>query len=255
MRWLLFGVMLVPVTVDAAPVRDADQAARYDACLGLIETNPEQAIDRATQWRGQANGGVPARHCLALALAAKGNYAEAATALEATARAAEAEHDPNVADLWGQAGNAALLSGKPAVAAGYLTSGIAASGAASGRTAALLADRARASVELDKLADARADLDRATRLDPQAPVGWLLRATLARREHDLPAAERAILEAGHHAPGDPDIGLEAGNIAAAQGRTALAHRAWHAVVTGAPGSPAAAAAAKLLAANPAGLYD
>ena len=251
MRYRALCLMLLPVAAHAAPIRDADQAARYDACLRLIETSPDQAIERATQWRGQADGGVPARHCLALALAAKGDYAGAATTLEAAARAAEAEHDPNVADLWGQAGNAALLGGKPAVAAGYLTSGIAASGDVSARTAALLVDRARAAVDLGKLADAHADLDRATRLDPASPFGWLLRATLARREHDLPTAERAVLEAGRRAPGDPDVGLEAGNIAAAQGKRDLARRAWQAVVSGAPGSPAATAAARLLADGPA----
>ena len=234
----------------AAPVRDADQAARYRACLDLVQSAPDQAIDRAMQWRGNANGGVPARHCLALAYVARGSYAEAATALEATARAAEAEGDPNVADLWGQAGNAALLAGQPAAALAYLSSGITASGNAPQRTAALLVDRARAAVELKQLTAARADLDRATRLDTASPFGWLLRATLARREHDLPAAERAILEAAKRAPNDPDVGVEAGNIAAAQGKNVLARSAWTAVVKGAPGSPAADAATKALAENP-----
>lgn len=247
---LLALLLLASTAAAAAPVRDADQAARYRACLALIETAPDQAIERATEWRGSAGGGVPARHCLALAYSAKGDFRAAATALEATARAAEAESDPNVADLWGQAGNAALLANQANAALGYLSSGIAASGNNAPRTAALLVDRARAAVELNRPAEARADLDRSTKLDPASPFGWLLRATLARRGGELPAAEAAILEAAKRAPDDPDVGVEAGNIAAAQGKPALARSAWEAVVKTAPGSPAADAAAKALAASP-----
>lgn len=236
--------------VGAAPVRDADQAERYRSCLALVDARPDQAIERATQWRGEAGGGVPARHCLALAYAKQGNYARAATALAETAGAAEAEADPNVAELWAQAGNAALLAGQPQLALGYFGSGIAASGMRPAHAVPLLIDRARAAVELHHDPEARTDLERATRLDPVSAQAWLLRATLARRDHDLPSAERFILQAGTIAPGDADIGLEAGNIAAAQGKLDLARAAWTAVTKGAPGSAAAEAAAGSLAANP-----
>jgi len=243
-------LLVSAAAVTAAPVRDTDQAERYQACLALVETAPAQAIERATQWRGEAGGGVPARHCLALAYARQGNYAQAATALAATANAAEAEGDPQVAELWGQAGNAALLAEQPQAALGYLEAGIAVSGMTPVRTAALLVDRARAAVELHRDTDARADLQRATGLDPSAAEAWLLRATLARRDHELARAERFILQAGTIAPGDADIGVEAGNIAAAQGKLELARAAWTAVAKGAPGSAAADAATRSLAANP-----
>ncbi len=246
------ALLLASVTaaLNAAPVRDTDQAERYQSCLALVERAPDQAIERATQWRGEAGGGVPARHCLALAYAKQGNYAQAATALAATASAAEAEGDPHVAELWGQAGNAALQAGQPQLALGYFGSGIAASGMRPARTVPLLIDRARAAVELHRDAEARTDLERATRLDPASAEAWLLRATLARRDHDLPAAERFILQAGTIAPGDADVGVEAGNIAAAQGKLDLARAAWTAVTKGAPGSLAAEAAARSLSANP-----
>lgn len=247
---LLLASAAVTGHAGAAPVRDADQAERYRSCLALVETAPDQAIERATQWRGEAGGGVPARHCLALAYAKQGNYSQAATTLAATANAAEAEADPSVADLWGQAGNAALLAGQPQQALGYFGSGIAASGMQPARVVPLLIDRARAAVELHRDADARTDLERATRLDPKSAEAWLLRATLARRDHDLSAAERLILQAGTLAPGSADVGLEAGNIAAAQGKLDLARAAWNAVAKGAPGSEAAEAAARSLAANP-----
>lgn len=247
---LLLASATVATVACAAPVRDADQAGRYRACLALIDSAPDQAIERATQWRGEAGGGVPARHCLALAYAKQGNYAEAATALAATANAAEGEADPHVAELWGQAGNAALQAGQPQLALGCFGSGIAASGMKPARTVPLLIDRARAAVELHRDAEARTDLERATRLDPASAEAWLLRATLARRDHDLPAAERFILQAGTIAPGDADVGVEAANIAAAQGKLDLARAAWTAVAKGAPGSTAAETATRSLAANP-----
>ena len=57
----------------------------------------------------------------------------------------------------------------------------------------------------------------------------------------------AIVRASKLAPGDPDIALEAGNIALAQGRPDLARQAWSKVVEGAPDSAAGRAAAKSLA--------
>lgn len=249
-RLVALPLLMAAALASAAPVRDADQAERYRSCLALVEAAPDQAIERATQWRGEAGGGVPARHCLALAYAKQGNYAQAATTLAATANAAEAEADANVAELWGQAGNAALQAGQPQLALGYFGSGIAASGMRPARTVPLLVDRARAAVALHRDAEARTDLERATKLDPASVDTWLLRATLARRDHDLPAAERFILQAGTIAPGDADVGVEAGNIAAAQGKLDLARAAWTAVAKGAPGSTAAEAATRSLAANP-----
>ena len=233
----------------AAPVRSPQEAQRYRECLGLAQSDPAQAIDQATQWRA-AGGGVPARHCLALAYGKKGDFAAAATALVGAAQAAEAEGDRHAADLWGQAGNAAMLAKAPAAAISDFASGIAVAGTEPVRLASLLTDRAGALVSANRTTEAKADLARATVLDPSAAGGWLLLATLERRLKDLPAAERAILEAAKREPTDPDIALEAGNIAGAQGRADLARVQWKKVVDGAPGSEAAVAAAKSLALNP-----
>ncbi len=244
----LLPLMLVTL-VAAAPARPPLEAQRYRECLYLARSDPAQAIDKATQWRG-AGGGVPARHCLALAQGQKGDFAGAATTLVGAAQAAEAENDPHAADLWGQAGNAALLAKQNAAAITDFASGIAVAGSEPTRLAALLTDRSRALVEANRIPEAKSDLTRATSLDPSAAEGWLLLATLERRMKDLPAAEKAILEAAKREPNDPDIALEAGNIAGAQGRTDLARAEWKKVVDGAPGSEAAAAAAKSLALNP-----
>lgn len=249
MRAVIPLLLLAGTAVAAAPVRSDAEAQRYRECLGLAQSDADTAIEKATQWRA-AGGGVPARHCLALAFGTKGRYFEAATTLVGAAQAAETEGDPHAADLWGQAGNAFMLAGKSSEALGAFGSGIAVAGTEPVRLGALLTDRAQALVEQNRPTEARADLTRATSLDPKSADAWLLLATLERRQKDLPAAERAILEAARREPGDPDVALEAGNIAGAQGRLDLARVQWKKVVDGAPGSPAAAAAAKSLALNP-----
>src|SRR3546814_2681746 len=82
----------------------------------------------------------------------------------------------------------------------------------------LYSDRARALGELGQPDAARADLDRALELVPGDPMGWLLSATLARRQNDIARAALHIAEAEKRAPGDPNIALEAGNIAGQIGR-------------------------------------
>lgn len=245
---LVFAPLLIGMPATAAP-RSADDAARYRQCLDLARSDADKAIGFATTWRGNG-GGVPARHCLALAYGTKGDFAQAATTLTGAAQAAEAERDTHAADLWGQAGNAALMAKQTPMAIAAFGSGIAVAGSEPVRLAALLTDRARALVEVNRTTEARADLTRATVLDPSSSGSWLLLATLDRRLGDLPAAERSILEASKREPADPDIALEAGNIAGAQGRVDLARTQWQKVVDGAPGTEAAAAAAKSLALNP-----
>ena len=249
---ILLAVLAAPALAApalAATPNDAADGDRYRQCLDLAQTDPAQAIERANTWRANG-GGVPARHCLALAYGGKGDFAAATAELVAAARAAETDHDPHAADLWGQAGNAALLAKDGGAAITGFTSGIAVAGTEPVRLAALLTDRARALVAANRTTEARTDLTRATGLDPSSTTGWLLLATLTRRLNDLPAAERAILEGARREPGDPDIAFEAGNIAAAQGHLDLARTEWKKVVDGAPGSDAAAAAAKALTANP-----
>ncbi len=249
---MILPALLLAAALPSAATADTE-ADRYGLCLAAAASEPAATIAEATKWLG-AGGGVPARHCLALAYLADRQYGPATSALDAAARAAEAAHYPHVAELWGQAGNAALLGGKAAEAAGYFTTALATVGIDPRGRAALSLDRARALVELNRLGEARADLDAATRLAPEAPLGWLLRATLARRQGDLKTAEASLLEATRRTPEDapeyPDVTLEAGNIAAAQGKLALARQAWTAAAAAAPGTPAAIAATQALAANP-----
>lgn len=233
-------MILAALLLAAAMPDGPDDAQRYAACLAMAGAEPAVAVTEAVRWRG-VGGGVPARHCLALAYLAQQKFAGAAIELAGAAREAEAARSPLTTELWGQAGVAALAGGDATTAVTYLTSGIA-TASAPGLRAALLTDRARALVDQKRTAEARADLDSATRLDTGLADAWLLRATLARRTGDLKAAETSLVEAARVAPGDADVRLEAGSIAAAQGRTDLARAAWNAVIAAAPGTPAAIAA-------------
>ena len=89
------------------------------------------------------------------------------------------------------------------------------------------------------LADARA-----ARAD-SAEV-WLLSASLSRMQEKLDAAQMYIERAAVLAPRNPQIGLEAGLIAAMAGNDEAARNSWQSVGTLAPGSAEAEIAEELL---------
>ncbi len=71
MRALLLLLAAAAAPALAAPVRDADDGERYRQCLDLARSDPAQAVDRANDWRANG-GGIPARHCLAMAYGREG---------------------------------------------------------------------------------------------------------------------------------------------------------------------------------------
>jgi len=108
-------------------------------------------------------------------------------------------------------------------------------------------DRARADVALDQLPQARIDMERGLALVPQDPFAWLLSATLARRQNDLPRAQKDIAIALKSAADDPAVQYEAGNIASAAGQVEAARSAWTRAAQLGPSDPAGKAAAAVLA--------
>lgn len=254
MRLLPLALLLLAGAAQAqeAELDPALDAKRYDGCVRAIPTDAKAAEEFALQWQSKG-GGLPARHCLGLAQMELGNHAAAAQTFARAAQAAEAQKAPQSADFWGQAGNAALLAGDAKGAVGYFNSAIVAAGEfAPIRSANLLIDRARAHVELANLPAARADLDRATGLAPNEPTGWLLSATLARRQNDITRARADVARAAALAPADPDIQFEQGAILAASGDLSAARTQWDALIAAAPQSEAAALARKARAALPTG---
>jgi tetratricopeptide (TPR) repeat protein len=78
--------------------------------------------------------------------------------------------------------------------------------------------------------EAEAVLAAARTLDPQAPLTWLLSATLARRLGKLDEAQGFIATAAALAPDYAETELETGVIAMLQGREDAAKASWQSAI-------------------------
>src|SRR3546814_4849862 len=75
----------------AAQADDPEQAARYQACMDLAETAPDEALESAQTW-ADLGGSDPARHCAAVSLMRLGHYEAAGQELETLAGSLEASY-------------------------------------------------------------------------------------------------------------------------------------------------------------------
>ena len=242
--------LLLPLLLQSAaspapePVAAADP--RLGECLELAGSDPVTAVVRANQWIA-GNGGAPAYQCMGLAEAGSGRWDRAEASFVKAALIAREARSADEANLWMQAGNAALAGGQGATALTHLDRAVA-TGTLSGKALGeVQLDRARALVSAGRSDDAAAALAEAVALVPQDPLAWLLSATLARRSGDLGKAKTDIGFAKALAPDDPAVLLETGNIAALSGDDATARGQWQRVIGAAPGSPQAEAATQQLA--------
>jgi tetratricopeptide (TPR) repeat protein len=234
-------MLILALMATAAP-----EAARFEACTALAQTDPAKALDQAGAWRLQG-GGILARQCEGLAYVAQKRWPPAVIAFEAAARLAERDADGRAATFWVQAGNAALAGGDATKARGFLDAALARGTLTGEPLGEAHLDRARARAALGDMKGARTDLDSATKLVPADPLGWLLSATLARRMNDLPRAQVDIAEAAKLSPDDASVAYEAGNIAVLSGNDEAARIAWAAAVKIQPDGPAGKSAAEALA--------
>lgn len=239
----------LPDTLDPNAARDAVGSGaeqRFDRCVDLAVKEPDAAIARGNEWL-VGGGGFMARHCIGFAEAQRENWPMAESAFAQAARSAELAGDERSAQIWAQAGNAALAHGDAAAALKHLNAALA-QGQLEGMAAGLVhTDRARAYIMLEQFDEARADFVQAHKLVPQDSLAWLLSATLARRQGDLVRAQADIKAAAELAPQDPAIALEAGNIAATAGDYDAARLNWEQVVAIAPDSESGQAAQRHLA--------
>ncbi len=238
---------MIPFLLAAAALApEAAAATRYDNCIALVRNSPANAVVAAQGWRIEG-GGVPARQCEGIAYASQSKFLEAAAAFENGAQLAMQLADPRAANLWLQAGNAALAGNDASRAVKSLDLALATGVLAGEDAGEAHLDRGRAHAALGHGADARADLDAALKLVPEDPLAWLLSAVLARRANDLPRAQADIAQAVKLAGDDSGVALEAGNIAHVAGNDVAARAAWQRAVTLQPSSDAAKAAAANLA--------
>lgn len=227
-------------------VRPKEKQQKFDACLDVAIDDPEAGIKAAEAWR-LADGGYLARQCLGFAYAQQERWLPAMTAFQQAADEADVARDPASAQLWAQAGNAALAGGEPAMAQSWFDAALARGLPEGMEKGEVYLDRARALVAMGKLPQARTDIDRALAQVPEDPLAWLLSATLARRMDSLPLAQAHIAKAVSLASDDASVALEEGNIAVLSGTDDIAKAAWERAVKLSPDSPAGKAAAANLA--------
>jgi tetratricopeptide (TPR) repeat protein len=216
-------------------------------CLKLVRQDAKSGIVSANEWaQTESKASYFADICLASGYAADGKFSEAADRFQRAAKGAEAEKDLRSAQLWAQAGNAALSAGQASDALSFLNSALMPGKLLPGERIDALIDRTRAYVADAKADLAMNDLAELRRIAPDNGQGWLLSATLARRTGDLAAAQDFIKTAAAILPSDPAVSLEAGNIAAAAGAYAIARDQWQQTIKIAPSSGQAGSAKALL---------
>lgn len=231
----------------AAPAAPLTAAAQ---CRKLLASSPAEARAYAERRLKETRGSARAEpgECLGLALAALGDWGEAAAAFAEARELTPANEPANRARLGGMAGNALLAAGRPDAALAQLDRAHGeALGAANPRLAGEISiDRARALVALKRDGDAAAALTTARVNAADNGQGWLLSATLSRRQGKLAEAQQQILVAAQLLPLDPEVGLEAGVIAVLAGNESAARRSWLSVIAAAPRSDAARTAQSYL---------
>lgn len=239
--------IILALLMQTAPLAGSmppDQA-RFDACIDLAIDDPAGGVVAANEWLIEG-GTYFARHCLGFAYARQQRWEAAESAFVEAAKAAMTAKDSRAGNLWAQAGNAALAGGNPQAALSHFDAALAQATVSGLDLGEIHLDRARALVALDNLDAARAEFDMVHKIVPEDPLGWLLSATLARRQGNLTRAQADIAVAAKLASRDSDVALEAGNIAVAAGDYDTARRNWQQAAAIEPGSAAATTALEQL---------
>lgn len=210
---------------------------QYTACMQLARKDAGQAQSAARDWHAKG-GGVPAMHCLSVALLSLGYYQQAAENMEALATG---DHKLSAAlrgDLYGQAGNAWNIAGKPARALRAQSAAL----QLRPDDTDLLIDRGITLAGAARYWDALDDLNRALEIAPGRVEALVFRAAAWRSLDSLELAEEDIRRALRRAPENRNALLERGLIFAARGDPAAARADWLRVLELAPDGPLAEAA-------------
>ena len=210
---------------------------RYTACMQLARKDAGQAQTAAAEWHAKG-GGAAAMHCLSVALLSLGYYQQAAENMEALARGKHKLSAALRSDLYGQAGNAWSIAGKPARALRAQSAAL----KLRPDDADLLIDRGITLAGSARYWDALDDLNRALEIAPGRVEALVFRAAAWRRLDSLELAEEDIRRALRRAPENRDALLERGLIFEARGDFAAARADWLRVLEPAADGPLAEAA-------------
>ena len=236
------------------PARDPAPEPRPEsealtACLSLARNDPAAAVSYADDRLAAATALDLAHlhHCRGVALSAQERFEDAADAFVAAREAAPPEQLTYRARLGAMAGNAALAAGDPEGALGAFDQATADAAGKGSLAGEIALDSARALVALGSEEEAAKALAAARAALPFEAEAWLLSATLSRRTGNLAAAQEQIERAVELDPRNREIGLEAGVVAALDGREDAARKSWRSVIEAGPESPQAEIARGYLA--------
>jgi tetratricopeptide (TPR) repeat protein len=211
------------------------QQIEYEACMRLTRTDPEEAFERSLAWQDMG-GGLPARHCGAVALMLLGHHAEAASRFEEAARQMPDDAPPEaVADMMAHAGIAWMEAGETARALDAQTAALALFPDAP----EILVDRALVLGQEKRYWEAIDDLNAALAIFPDDPAALSMRAS-AYRYVDVPDlamedATRALEIDSTH----PEALLERGILHRLAGNPDAARQDWITLIEYHDGRPAA----------------
>ncbi len=210
---------------------------QYSACIDEALSKPEDGFEQAIAWRDMG-GGAPAKHCVAVALFALGQYENAGLHLERIASEQQSLPPTLRTALLGQAGNAWMTAGDFKRADAALSAAL----KLAPDDAGILLQRSLAAAAAESYYQAIDDLNRIVELKPDDADALVYRATAYRYLDALELADDDIERALAAHPDHPAALLERGNLRRLKGEDAAARPDWLTVIHGAPDSEAAEAA-------------
>jgi tetratricopeptide (TPR) repeat protein len=197
------------------------EAAAYDRCLSQARSAPQDAYETALTWF-ERGGGLPARHCAAVALLWLGAHDEAAARLETLAGAVPDRRGDLRIALLAQAAQAWVMSGR--LERAERLQGLAID--ARPDDPQLRGDRAVTRLSLKHYWEAVDDLDVALTLSPEDTELLLYRAVAYRRLGVADLAVDDVARALALEPDNPTAWLERGVLDQLAGDADAARRAW-----------------------------
>ena len=236
-QWLfLTWFILNPIAVHSS---ESEQSIKYDACLRLAETNPIKGYKKGLEWYA-ANGGVAARHCMAVSILFGGDNLNGASRLEVLERDIPKEKTVLRSQILAQAGQALLMEGLVDRSSQLLTKAI----NLNPENPELYLDRATVKIDQLKFIQALNDLNQAIALDPNFGDAYLYRAYVKRDIKDIAGAVTDIKHVLELLPGLPVAVLERGSLKELIGDKNGARKDWETIIKQAPSSEEAKAARK-----------
>lgn len=211
------------------------QQREYEACMRLTRNDPEEAFERSLAWQDMG-GGLPARHCAAVALMLLGHHAEAASRFEETARMMPDDAPPEaVANMMAHAGIAWMEAGEPGRALDAQNIAL----DLFPDSPDILVDRAMVLGQSKRFWDSIDDLNRALEIFSDDPVALSMRASAYRYVDAPDLAMEDANRALEIEPTHPEALLERGNLHRLAGNLDAARRDWLKLIEYHDGRPAA----------------